>query len=207
MRGPTDTLILGGLLGTHGAFMKAGHLAFVLLTTILVASILPWGGPSTTVTAQVSLTITMLDISFDTRSFSAEPGESVTIMLMNDGGIDHTFTLFAQVNATVPVNNPTDLVAYNSSNAKITPEVRLSRNEQMQIQFTAPSVQGDYTYVCMITGHAAEPDGMSGVMTVSSAAPPPTDTPGLDPLVLGIVIAVVVIIMAVAAVFILRRRS
>ncbi len=188
--------------------MRARHLAFVLLATILAVSILPWGGPSTTVTAQVSLTITMLDISFDTRSFSAEPGESVTIMLINAGVLDHTFTLFAQVNATVPVNDATALAAYNSSNAKVPlSEVTLSSNEQMQIQFTAPAVQGDYTYVCMITGHAAGPEGMSGVMTVSSAAPPPTDPPGLDPLVLGIIVAVVVIVIATAAVFILRRRS
>ena len=205
MRGRTDTFISGGLLGTHGAFMKAGHLAFVLLATMVLASAPLWAAPGPQVSGQVNLTITMRDsLTFDPGSFSVAPGQSVSLTLINGGALTHTFTLFAEANANVPVNDNSALQAYynDPANAKIV-DISSAGGVQQSEPFTAPMTLGTYTFVCIVANHAAA--GMHGTMTVTST--PPEEPAPIDPLLIGIVIAVVVIVIAGAAVFILRRRS
>lgn len=138
-----------------------GVLSIAVLSLVLLGSLLIL--PTRPVQGQQSLTITMGDIFFDRGSFPVAPGENVTIRLVNGGAIEHTFTLFAQVNAQVPVSDNAALQAYNNTNAKIV-EVGLLGAQERQVQFTAPSVNGTYTYVCMVAGHSVS--GMFGVMSV-----------------------------------------
>ncbi len=197
----TDTFILGVLLRSDGASMRARHLAFVLLATMVMATIPLLAGPQ--VLGQVNLTLTMRDaLTFSPGSFSAAPGESVSLTLINAGALDHTFTLFAQADATVPVDDNAALQAYDAANTKIV-DMSFAGGAQNSASFTAPTTEGTYTFVCLVAGHAV--GGMHGTMTVTSPAP---DGPALiDPLLIGVVVAVVVIVIAVSAVFILRRRS
>lgn len=154
------------------------------------------------VAAQASVTVTMRDISFDPGSFSVMPGDSVSLTLVNAGALPHTFTLFAQADANVPVNDFNALQDYDNANAKLV-DMSFGGGQQGSDSFTAPMEEGAYTFVCMISGHAAS--GMHGTMTVSATqdgGPAP-----IDPLIIGVVVAVVVIVVAVSVVFILRRRS
>ena len=130
----------------------------LLLGTLLVL-------PTRPVQGQQSLTITMGDTFFDTASFSVAPGENVTLRLVNGGAQEHTFTLFAQADATVPVNDNTALQEYNSTNAKIV-DVGLLSGQERTVEFGAPSANGTYTFVCMVGGHSVS--GMHGVMNVGA---------------------------------------
>ena len=203
--GRTDTFILAALLGSDGASLRVRHLTFVLLATMVMASIALWAGPSPRVLGQVSVTITMADITFEPDSFSVAPGASVTLTLINAGSLRHTFTLFNQAGANVPVNDDAALQAYynDATNPKLV-DMSFLGGAQQSTSFTAPTTEGTYTFVCMESGHSS-PNGMHGTMIVTSM---PTEGPApIDPLLIGVVVAVVVIVIAVSAVFILRRRS
>ena len=197
MPGRTDTFIFTVFPRTAGGPVKGVRLAFRLIVMLVLASTALWVGSPTEVTAQASVTIRMTDNFFTPASFSAEPGESVSVTVMNEGVQEHTFTLFAQVDAVVPTNSPTEMNNYFDNNTRLA-HVTVASGAQADVTFTALSAEGSYIFVCMVSGHAIT---MKGVMTVGT---PPS---GIDPLFLGIVIAVVVIVIAVAAVFILRRRS
>ncbi|MFQ5986537.1 MAG: plastocyanin/azurin family copper-binding protein [Thermoplasmata archaeon] len=181
--------------------MRGRHLVFISLATLLAASIPLWVSPPQEVHGAVNQNITLLDsLAFEPDSFTAAPGESVSLTLSNGGNFDHTFTLFGQVDAVVPVDNFNDLMAYYNANSKIV-DKNLSGGGQDSATFTAPTAEGTYTFVCMEPGHTPT---MVGTMTVTSGTPPPG---GIDPLLIGVVVAVVVLVIAVATVFILRRRS
>lgn len=183
--------------------MRKGYLAFVLLATLVLASISLWAVPAPGVRGQVTLTITMADaLTFSPSTFSATPGESVSLTLINAGALPHTFTLFGEADASIPVNDNSALQTYYSDN---TPLVDISFDEGIQdsVTFTVPTTEGIYTFVCIVPGHSV--GGMHGLMTV--AIPSDDETAPIDPLLIGVVIAVVVIVIAFAAVFILRRRS
>ncbi len=168
-----------------------------------MASVSLWAAPGPqVVSGQVNLTINMRDsLAFEPDSFSVAPGESVSLTLIN-GALTHTFTLFAQANANVPVNDFSALQDYYNANTWFV-DLTFGGGQEDSASFTAPMTEGTYKFVCMITGHAS--GGMHGTMTVTSA---PDDGPApIDPLLIGVVIAVVVIVIAIAAVFILRRRS
>jgi plastocyanin len=183
--------------------MKGRYLVLVLLVTLVVASVSFWAVPAPNVHAQTNLTITMRDsLAFEPASFTVAPGESVSLTLINGGGLQHTFTLFGQADANVPVNDFSALQAYDNANSKIV-DMSFNGGQQDSASFTAPTTEGTYTIVCMVAGHAA--GGMHGTMGVSST--PDSGPAPIDPLFIGIIIAVVVIVIAVAAVFVLRRRS
>ncbi|MDX1534902.1 MAG: plastocyanin/azurin family copper-binding protein [Thermoplasmata archaeon] len=168
-----------------------------------MAAIPLWAGSSPQVLGQTNVTITMRDsLAFEPGTFTVEPGATVSLTIMNAGALEHTFTLFGQVDANVPVGNFNDLLAYYNANSELV-DMNLNGGTQDTASFTAPSAEGVYTFVCMIAGHAA--GGMHGTMTVSST---PDEGPApIDPLIIGVVVAVVVIVIAVSAVFLLRRRS
>jgi uncharacterized cupredoxin-like copper-binding protein len=183
--------------------MRKGYLASVLLATLVLASISLWAVPAPGVRGQVTLTMTMADaLTFSPNTFSATPGESVSLTLINAGALPHTFTLFGEADASIPVNDNSALQTYYSDN---TPLVDISFDEGIQdsVTFTVPTTEGIYTFVCIVPGHSV--GGMHGLMTV--AIPSDDETAPIDPLLIGVVIAVVVIVIAFAAVFILRRRS
>ncbi len=166
-----------------------------------MASISLWAVPAPGVRGQVALTITMADaLTFSPNTFSAAPGESVSLTLINAGNLPHTFTLFDDVDADVPLD-PSGLDNYYNTHDKLV-DLNFTSGQELSHTFTAPATEGTYTLVCMEPGHVPS---MVGTMTVTSEPPPePSD---IDPLLIGVVIAVVVIVIAIAAVFILRRRS
>lgn len=140
---------------------------FRSLPVLVLLALLPLGMVGVLITGSVqgqrSQTITMGDIFFDTGSFSVEPGENLTLRLINAGLLVHTFTLFAQVNARVPVEDNAALQAYNDTNAKVV-DVTLDGGQEREVRFVAPATNGTYTYVCMVPNHSVA--GMFGVLNV-----------------------------------------
>jgi plastocyanin len=184
--------------------MRARRLAFVLLATMVMAAIPLLAAPGPQVLGQANFTITMRDaLTFEPGSISVAPGASVSLTLMNAGALDHTYTLFDGANANVPVNDNSALQAYynDPANDKLV-DMSFSGGAQQSASFTAPTAEGTYTFVCMVSGHSV--GGMHGTMVVTTT---PSDPVPIDPLLIGIVVAVVVIVVGVSVVFILRRRS
>ncbi len=137
-----------------------------VLSVVLMMALAITVGPTPVAGTTVTLTITMRDaLAFEPNSFSAAPGDTVNLTLINAGALTHTFTLFAQADANVPVNDFDALQDYYNANTKIV-DLILAGGGQDSASFTAPMTEGTYTFVCMTPGHAAA--GMHGVLIVAA---------------------------------------
>lgn len=174
----------------RGALTSAAALLVILLFV----------GSPTFVAGQgdVAIDVILRDtLRFDPSRIVVPPGSEVTLRLMNIGVIDHTFTLFAQKDAQVPVSSDSQIQSYNASNAKIV-DVLVHPGAEETVTFTAPTEEGTYTFVCMISLHSQ--GGMHGVMIVGTEAGP-------DLVTIGIIVGVVVVIGVAATFLFLRRRG
>ncbi|MEE9592592.1 MAG: cupredoxin domain-containing protein, partial [Thermoplasmata archaeon] len=136
----------------HVRGIAATRLAGILLLTLIVAFLLVMPAPSAQ--AQVSLTIDLRDVlTFEPNRISVDPGENVTIRVVNSGALQHTFTLFAEVNAQVPVDNNAALQDFYARSTTLV-DVDLAGGEETTVNFTAPITEGAYTFVCIVPGHS-----------------------------------------------------
>ncbi len=143
---------------------------------------------------QVSMDVQLQDnFRFDPERIEVRPGENVTLRLMNVGFAPHTFTLFAVPNAVVPVDNFPELQSYYE-NTELIVDVWLDGQNESTRTFTAPMIEANYVFVCMLIGHAL--NGMVGVLVVGSGSP----TPGpVWPL--GLIQTILAIALAGTAIF------
>ncbi len=133
-----------------------------LFITFLLAAFLSLGSPGTK--GQPSLAIDFRDaLAFEPASFSADPGENVTLQLVNGGVLPHTLTLFAEVNAQVPVDDNAALMDFYGRSVTLV-DTHLEGGEEATVTFTVPTEEGVYTFVCIVPGHSV--GGMHGVMSV-----------------------------------------
>ncbi|MDX1534633.1 MAG: cupredoxin domain-containing protein [Thermoplasmata archaeon] len=174
-----------------GYFRPSVLLLGLFLTVLVVAVLMPVFLLTQPVRAQASVTIDMRDaLSFEPGTLFFDPGTNVTLELVNGGVLRHTFTLFAEAGADVPVNDNAALQAFYASNP-ILVDVSLEGGQEATANLTVPE-EGVYTFVCMVPGHAV--GGMHGLMIVGS---PPV--PG--GLGIGIVQVLFLIALAGVAVF------
>lgn len=166
--------------------------AFGLLMIVLITSMA--AGPASALEMNVEMRDTF---TFVPDTIRVQPGEQVSLRIVNTGIATHTFTLFAQVNAQVPFDDFTELTAYNDSNAKLA-DVWLPGGEATWANFTAPTQEGSYVFVCMIAPHAQL--GMRGVMVVTTQT-------GLDIVTIAIIAGVTIPVAIVAVIFVLRMRK
>ncbi len=144
-----------------------GLSSLILLLAVLISFLLN----ASLVEAQLSLSIEMRDaLAFEPGSFSADPGANVTIHLVNGGALRHTFTLFAEADAPVPVDDNAALQDFYGRSPTLV-DVALEGAEETTVSFTAPAGEGIYTFVCIVPGHSV--GGMHGLMFVG-VGPPPT---------------------------------
>ncbi len=137
----------------------------VLFMTFVLAAFLSLGSP--VARGQLSLTIDFRDaLTFEPASFSADPGENVTLRLVNGGVLPHTLTLFAEANAQVPVDDNAPLQDFYGRSATLV-DIPLEGGEEATVTFTVPAEEGVYTFVCIVTNHAV--GGMHGLMFVGVA--------------------------------------
>jgi plastocyanin len=133
-----------------------------LFMTFVLAAFLSLGSPGAK--GQLSLAIDFRDaLAFEPASFSADPGENVTLRLVNGGVLPHTLTLFAEANAQVPVDDNAALMDFYALSVTLV-DTHLEGGEEATVTFTVPTEEGVYTFVCIIPGHSV--GGMHGVMFV-----------------------------------------
>jgi plastocyanin len=162
-------------------------------------------GPATSGPSFVNISATTA-FSFTPDSFTVAPGASVHLIVTQLANFNHTFTLSSAVNVTIPASSSAaQLGAFFQAHP---PLVNLSLGptveKQYSVEFTAPTVQGAYEYVCLI--HFPS---MVGTMTVSSSPSTTGSGASLSPLELvGIGGAAAVLVIAgVASLWIRSRRK
>lgn len=107
-------------------------------------------------------------IRFEPDTIHVVPGEEVKLAFLVVGSATHTFTLFADRDAQVPFENDA-LQAYYAAHATLV-DFPLPPGTEDEVVFTAPSEEGTYVFVCMMTNHAES--GMHGRMIVQPNEPP-----------------------------------
>lgn len=117
---------------------------------------------------------------FEPDTLSAAPGADLELLLINQGQLPHTFTLFAERNPSVPFDDPDALQQYYETHPTIV-DIVLAEGEERTVSFPAPTEEGTYVFVCMRRGHAAE--GMTGVLRVESPVGPPSAPQDLEAVV------------------------
>ncbi|MFQ5553306.1 MAG: hypothetical protein ACE5EW_06275 [Thermoplasmata archaeon] len=130
-----------------------------LIMALLIACLLSL--PVQQARGQASLPITMGEFFFGPGSISLDPGENVTLHLVNDGTVRHTFTLFAEANADVPVLDNAALLDFYARSPTLV-DVELTVGQEVTLNFTVPETEGRYTFVCIISGHSV--NGMHGLL-------------------------------------------
>ncbi len=175
-------------LPRHRWLLDKGLSSLILLLTVLISFVLN----APLAEAQLSLSIEMQDVfAFDPGSFFGDPGANVTIQLVNGGALQHTFTLFAEVDAPVPVNDNAALQDFYGRSATLV-DVALVGAGETTLSFTVPVEEGIYTFVCIVSGHSIQ--GMHGLMFVG--VEPPDGVIGI-----GIVQGIFLIALVGVAVF------
>jgi uncharacterized cupredoxin-like copper-binding protein len=141
--------------------------------------------------AQASVTIDMRDaLAFEPGTLFFDPGDNVTLQVVNGGVLQHSFTLFAEAGASVPVDNNAALQDFYANNPTLV-DVLLGGGEEATANLTVPA-EGVYTFVCIVPGHAV--GGMHGLLIVGNP-PVPGD------LGIGIVQAIFLATLAGVAIF------
>ncbi len=151
--------------------------------------------------AQLSLSIEMRDaLAFEPGSFSADPGTNVTLHLVNGGVLPHTFTLFAEADVSVPVDDNAALQDFYGRSATLV-DVALEGAEEATVSFIIPAEEGTYTFVCVVPGHSV--GGMHGLLSVGMA-PGGGDPFGGIGIVQGIFIIALIGVVVFAVIYQIR---
>lgn len=174
-----------------------------LVLALLLASLLPLGSGALGSAQAASPfssnpTVVMLQtttsFSYEPSTFTVAPGASVEVIVTQMTSVGHTFTIVDAVNATIPSSDTTEeMLAYIQLHGTIANQsIPATLGSLTTINFTAPSVQGAYEFLCEIHFPV-----MVGQMLVSSSAPPAgSSSSGLTTtewIAIGAVVAVVVV--------------
>lgn len=157
---------------------------------------------SPSATENQTFTLVLRNVRFSVSSFSADPGENLTIVLRNEDPIEHTFTLFMDVNLTdVPLGSGQlpEMVQFNQTHGKVV-DIFVPAGQTVTANFTAPTTPGRYTFVCMIYGHWIT---MNGVLQVGLQAPAQPMGPQID-LIPGMMLVTIVAVLVFAAFYHVR---
>lgn len=176
------------------AILLATLLASVVLTPTAASTALPVRPAAGTATVTLAMTSV---ITFRPAEFAVEPGQNITLTIVNEAIVLHSFTLFAEANVTAPLSAYSEMLDFNASHAKIV-DVWLSPGESRVVNFTAPSAPGRYLYVCMYAGHWSTMNGRLLVGDVQAKGAWPL---GLVP---TIMVGTIVLVLGLAAGYQLR---
>lgn len=129
-------------------------------------------GSSTAGAVLIKMGVIPHEMKFDKESFTVKAGQQVTIDFENGDFMQHNLVI-AQIGELEKVGNAADELARDPQGAELNyipkiPEViiatRLVDPEGSEtLVFTAPSIPGDYPYICTVPGHWRI---MNGIMTV-----------------------------------------
>jgi uncharacterized cupredoxin-like copper-binding protein len=154
--------------------------------------------------------VTLRGIRFIPDRFTVLPNAMVHVRIVQEDTVPHTFTLVSEKDRNLPGTwSPAELDAYLAANTFTDAPVPDVVGTVVWANFTAPSAQGVYEFLCRIPGHFQ--GGMIGFMTVSEA--PATGGPRLQiDLIQGIMLATIAFVLLFAAAYHVRavraqRRS
>ncbi len=183
-----------------------GLLAGLLLLAVALpaASAVAPASAGTSVATTTTIDIDALNgLAFSPDAFTVAPGAAVHLVITQMATFDHTFTLLATANTTIPTSDTTP-GAIDAAVAAAGTIANLSLGSTagavFDVNFTAPAV-GTYEYICEI--HFPT---MIGTMTVANGGGSSSSGPfgWLDPLALvAVVIGAAAVVVAVVR---LRRR-
>jgi len=127
---------------------------FYRLLTLLALCAITLTGCGTKAT---TLNVDMKEFNFSPDHFSVPAGAQVTMNLKDSGALEHEFVIMLrEKTTTLPFNEDDE--------ANIYWEHELMPGESAKLEFTAPSVPGDYEVVCGTAGHLEQ--GMRATLTV-----------------------------------------
>jgi azurin len=149
--------------------------SFVLLTALVVVSVFATSSPSAAPQARVIQIEVGDNMKFAPAAITAAPGESITVVLKGVGkmpkaAMGHNFVLLQKgVDPKKLVDTCASAAGTNYIAASVTPQLLsytrlIGPGETADAPFTAPTVRGDYVFVCTFPGHFAL--GMRGILTV-----------------------------------------
>lgn len=92
------------------------------------------------------LDVTMTDFSFTPAEYTVAAGQQVSLHLINNGAVEHSFVIMKK-DTTVG----DDFTADDEPNVYW--QTKLASGSDMTETFTAPTEPGDYQVVCGIAGH------------------------------------------------------
>ena len=179
-----------------GARAGSAILLAILLAAVVAvptaSSAVPAPRPAAAATANVTVAMTRLT-TFTPTQIVAEPGQNVSLTIVNAGIMVHSFTLYSEANVTAPLSAFRDMLDFNDTHAKIV-DAWIPAGETWVVNFTAPSTPGRYLYVCMVNGHWTT---MNGLLVVGGTGPAAGGWPlGLVPTIMVGTIALVLVLAA-----------
>lgn len=144
--------------------------------------------------------VIMENVRFLNTTIQADPGENLTLVIMNRDTFSHTFTLFSDANVTPPWDSTSSdgMPAFNQTHAKLM-DVIFANVGTQRVNITVPTTIGRYPFVCMITGHWLT---MRGFLQVGEEARP-IDGPRID-LIQSIMYGTIVFVLLFVAGYHLR---
>ena len=115
------------------------------------------------------------DMKYNTTTINAKPGEMLRVVLKSTGTIPkiamaHNFVLLkkgvdaAKVSTASAAARATDFIATDQKSNLMAFTTLAGPGESVSVDFTVPSVPGQYEFICTFPGHFQA--GMKGVLTV-----------------------------------------
>jgi uncharacterized cupredoxin-like copper-binding protein len=124
----------------------------VILVWLLLAACAPAGG------AAQSITLISKDISYETTTLEVTAGQPVALTLVNDGALEHDFSIEKIAVTSVSQSSPGHHgQGHGDLHASVKP------GETNVLSFT-PTESGTYEFFCTVPGHQAA--GMVGTLIV-----------------------------------------
>lgn len=136
-------------------------LLFIMLALLLVAC---GGGNQGASGDSNAVTVNAQDdFSFDPSTITVAAGETIEITLQNNGTVEHSFNILkadAELDHVLQEEDEEHLHEELLFDIHETPA-----GESQTETFTAPDTAGEYTFACLVPGHAAA--GMTGTLRVT----------------------------------------
>ena len=141
----------------------AGFL-MILLLLILAAC----GPGESTPPPTLSLSLLATDIAYDKDRIEVVAGQPVSIMLNNEGALEHDFSIMEIPHmGEVKADEMEDEMGHDMSAMEMVPEVHVAApiGGSNSVEFT-PSTPGEYEFFCTTVGHKEA--GMTGTLVVQA---------------------------------------
>jgi putative membrane-bound dehydrogenase-like protein len=128
----------------------------------------------------VNISVVKDIMQFDKKKITVQAGQKVTLVLDNPDGMQHNL-LIIKPGSLEKVGAAADLMARDprGSDKHYVPQIPevlhatklLNSDESFILEFTAPTVPGDYPFVCTFPGHWRGMNGIMQVVELEASAP------------------------------------